>query len=147
MVTIRNMAVAEWRVHLASPPEVVFDALASDGGRARFWAESAVRCGDQIDWRFPGGQTWRGPVLAEDRPRLFSVRYLGGTRATFTLSGDGQGGTDVHLVDEGVDDDDLMQVLAGWVSVLLCMKACVDHGADLRNHDRERSWDQHYCDN
>jgi len=142
-----GMGVAEWRVHLASPPEVVFDALASDGGRASFWAESAVRRGDQIDWQFPGGQTWRGPVLAEDRPRLFSVRYVGGTRATFTLSADGQGGTDVHLVDEGVAGEDLMQVLPGWVSVLLSLKACLDHRADLRNHDRERTWDQRYCDN
>lgn len=76
------MAVVEWRVHLASPPEAVFDALASDAGRASFGAESAVRRGDQIDWQFPGGQTWRGPVLA-----------------------------------------------------------------DLRNHDRQRTWDQRYCDN
>ena len=141
------MAVVEWRVHLVSPPEVVFDALASDAGRASFWAESAVRHGDQIDWQFPGGQSWRGPILAEQRPRRFSVSYFGGTRATFTLRSDGRGGSDVHLADEGIADEDLMQVLPGWVSVLLSLKAYLDHGADLRNHDPERSWEERYCDN
>jgi len=141
------MAAVEWRVHLASPPEAVFDALASDPGRASFWAESAVRHGDHIDWRFPGGRTWRGPVLAEDRPRKFSIGYIGGSRATFTLSPDGSGGTDVHLTDEDIGEDEVKDVLPGWVSVLLAMKAYLDHGADLRNHDRQRSWDKGYCDN
>jgi hypothetical protein len=31
--------------------------------------------------------------------------------------------------------------------VLLCMKAAVDHGVDLRNHDEKRSWWQGYADN
>ncbi len=31
-----------WRLHLASPPAAVHRMLASDEGRARFWAESAV---------------------------------------------------------------------------------------------------------
>jgi len=38
-------------------------------------------------------------------------------------------------------------VLAGWVSVLMALKAAVDHGVDLRNHDPQRTWDQGYADN
>lgn len=32
-------------------------------------------------------------------------------------------------------------------SVLLALKAFVDHDVDLRNHDPTRTWDQGYCDN
>jgi hypothetical protein len=38
-------------------------------------------------------------------------------------------------------------VNAGWVSVLLGLKAAADHGVDLRNHDAARTWSQGYCDN
>jgi len=40
-----------------------------------------------------------------------------------------------------------MEPCAGRVSVLLALKAAVDHGVDLRNHDRERTWVQGYADN
>lgn len=35
---------------------------------------------------------------------------------------------------------------AGWVSVLMAMKAAVDHGVDPRNHDEERPWVRGYAD-
>jgi hypothetical protein len=35
-------AVIVWRLHLRSTPAVVYAMLATDDGRARFWAESAV---------------------------------------------------------------------------------------------------------
>jgi hypothetical protein len=91
---------------MAAPPPRVFDVLVTDTGRASFWAESAVRSGDQIDWRFPGGQTFRGQILAENRRGR----------------------------------------LADWVSVLLALKAKVDHGVDVRNHHAARTWDKGYCD-
>src|SRR5260221_11791987 len=52
---------------MAAPPPRVFDVLVTDTGRASFWAESAVRSGDQIDWRFPGGETFRGQILPENQ--------------------------------------------------------------------------------
>ena len=36
---------------------------------------------------------------------------------------------------------------AGWVSVLMAMKAALDYGVDLRNHDIERTWMKGYADN
>jgi hypothetical protein len=30
--------------------------------------------------------------------------------------------------------------------VLLALKAAVDHGIDLRNHDPRRTWDRGYAD-
>jgi hypothetical protein len=38
-------------------------------------------------------------------------------------------------------------VAAGWVSVLLALKAAVDFGVDLRNHDPERTWSTGFVDN
>lgn len=38
-------------------------------------------------------------------------------------------------------------MIAGWVSVLLALKAAVDFSVDLRNHDPGRTWDQGYADN
>jgi uncharacterized protein YndB with AHSA1/START domain len=136
-----------WRVRLAASPESAFDMLATADGRARFWAESAREIDGEIHFEFPNGMTWRGEIVASERPRRFQVRYFGGSLTTFELAGDGRGGTDLTLTDQGVPADDASETLAGWVSVLLALKAAVDHGVDLRNHDPERTWDQGYADN
>jgi hypothetical protein len=60
---------------------------------------------------------------------------------------DGAGGTDLTLVDVGVPAADRAEVVAGWVSVLLALKATVDFGVDLRNHDPQRTWDTGYAEN
>lgn len=135
-----------WRIHLASSPDTVFDALDSPEGRARFWAETAVEVDGVIQFRFPNGYEWNGQILERNRPDLFAVNYFG-SHVTFQLSGDGAGGTDLLLTDAGEDDDDRIETHAGWVSVLMTLKAAVDHGVDLRNHDPARTWDDGYADN
>jgi uncharacterized protein YndB with AHSA1/START domain len=144
---VTDTPVIRWRLHLASPPEVVYRALATDEGRARFWAESAIERSGAIDFVFPNGLTWRGEVLAADPPSRYSVRYFGGSRTTFELAPAGDGGTDLTLTDEDVPSGAWQETHAGWLSVLLALKAAVDFGVDLRNHDRERTWDQGYVDN
>ena len=121
--------------------------LASDEGRARFWAESAVEKGGLIRFLFPNGQRWQGEILAQQSPRLFRVVYFGGSVVTFVLEEDGAGGTDLRLTDEGVADEFRCEVIAGWVSVLMALKAAVDYGVDLRNHDRARTWENGFVDN
>jgi uncharacterized protein YndB with AHSA1/START domain len=136
-----------WRMHFVSPPEKVFLLLATDDGRTSFWAESAVERDGMIHFTFPGGQTWAGQILENDAPRRFSVIYYGGSTTTFVLEADGNGGTDLTLTDEGVDEVDRTEVTDGWVSVLMTMKAAADFAVDLRNHDLARTWDQGYADN
>ena len=135
-----------WRVHLASPPEAVWELLATDGGRARFWAESAVKRNGAIEFEFVNGVAWRGAVLVEERPRVFAVEYFGGSRATFELEPDGAGGTDLSLTERGVPAEAWLDNHAGWVTVLLALKAAVDFGVDLRNGDPRRSWAAGYVD-
>jgi uncharacterized protein YndB with AHSA1/START domain len=139
--------VIKWSLHLASPPEAVYAMLATDEGRARFWAESAVEHDGVISFVFPGSYRWEGPILEKGEPRRFKLIYFGGSTSTFDLTPDGKGGTDLTLIDEGVPDADQIEVYAGWVSVLMALKAAVDFGVDLRNHDGERTWEHGFADN
>jgi uncharacterized protein YndB with AHSA1/START domain len=134
-----------WRMHIPVPPERVFTALDSDEGRASFWAESAIETAGTIEFRFINGYTCRGRVLERRRPCLFTIDYMGGP-VRFELSSDGSGGTDLLLTQEGIGRDDWNEVHAGWLNVLFPLKAWLAHGVDLRNHDRQRSWDDGYAD-
>jgi len=136
-----------WRLHLRSARELVHQALSTAEGRARFWAESAVEAAGVITFVFPDGETWRGDVLENSPPTHFSVRYYGGSVATVNLQDDGAGGTDLTLTDVGVPEQWRTEVIAGWVSVLMALKAAVDFGVDLRNHDPGRSWAEGFAEN
>ncbi len=141
------MPEIRWRVHLASSPEAVYELLSTDEGRAQFWAEAAVERDGAIEFEFVNGMTWSGRVLAADPPRRYAVEYFGGSRAMFELEPDGDGGTDLTLVETCVPKEWERENRAGWVNVLLELKAAADYGIDLRNHDASRTWSQGYCDN
>jgi uncharacterized protein YndB with AHSA1/START domain len=136
-----------WRLHLKSPPSAVYQMLSTDEGRAAFWAESAAGADGILRFRFPNALTWQGKVLIDESPSRYQVEYFGGSVTTFNLESDGQGGTDLMLMDEGVSKEHRGEVIAGWVSVLMALKAAVDFSVDLRNHDPQRTWDQGYIDN
>jgi len=125
----------------------VYDLLATPGGRRRFWAESAREQDGVVEFYFPNGAVWRGRVLERVPPRRLTVEYLGGSRATFDCADDGMGGTDLTLTETDVDPADWEDNRAGWVSVLLALKAASDFGVDLRNHDPARTWDDGFVDN
>lgn len=136
-----------WRLHLAASPQAVYDLLATDEGRARFWAEFAREEEGVIEFRFPNGITHRGRILTREAPRRFAVEYFGGTHAEFLLADDGRGGTDVTLAESGMRTSWREGNRAGWVSVLLALKAAVDFDVDLRSHDPHRTWDEGFVDN
>jgi len=131
-----------WRLHLASPPEAVHQLLGAPAGRVRFWADKAPESDGEIHFRFPDGTRLRARVLANEPPSLFALDYFGAD-TRFELEPDGRGGTDLTLTSTDTDPE----TLAGWVSVLLALKAAADFDVDLRNHDPERTWAQGYVDN
>jgi hypothetical protein len=100
-----------------------------------------------IHFIFPNQAEWKGKILEKEPPHKFKVEYYGGSITTFELNHDGSGGTDLTLTDQGIPAQDRTEVIAGWVSVLMALKASVDFGIDLRNHDPMRTWDQGYAEN
>jgi uncharacterized protein YndB with AHSA1/START domain len=139
--------VVQWRLHLKSSPSAVFEMLTSNQGRSRFWAESTAEVDGKVLFRFSNGQEWCGKIIEQTAPRRFVIEYFGGSIATFELCDDAYGGTELNLRDAGVPAEHRMEVIAGWASVLLALKAAVDFGVDLRNHDPQRTWDDGYVDN
>jgi uncharacterized protein YndB with AHSA1/START domain len=135
-----------WKMHFVSPPAKVFAALATDDGRSRYWAESAPESDGRITFHILNYEPFSGRVLRKNEPESFALEYFG-TTVQFSLKGDGSGGTDLSLVATEVDESLRMEMVAGWVSVLMAMKAAVDHGVDLRNHDASRSWGNGFADN
>lgn len=79
MTAPEGSAPIRWRLHLAASPADVFDYLATDEGRAQFWAESAVERSGAIEFRFPSGMALSGKILANQPPRRWAVEYFGGT--------------------------------------------------------------------
>jgi uncharacterized protein YndB with AHSA1/START domain len=136
-----------WRLHLRSSPAQVYQLLSTDEGRARFWAESAIETARAIDFIFPNGQAWKGRLIEQSPSRRYAVEYIGGSMARFDLDEDKAGGTLLTLTDENVKAEEWAEVAAGWVSVLMNLKAAVDYGIDLRNHDKSYVWEEGYVDN
>lgn len=128
------MSSTQWKVHFKSAPSEVYRAVSTPLGRSRFWADSAKETDGVIHFVLPGGRTDDAPIEQAVKDHLYVVRLFG-ERLTFTLAPDGTRGTDLTLSHEG-DPDPVL-----WVSLLLRLKAHVDFGADLRNHDPDRVTD------
>lgn len=135
-----------WKMHFKTPPEGVYEALATDAGRASFWAESAPEADERITFHFVDHPPVSGRVLERRPSKCFAVEYFEAV-VEFTLEEDASGGTELSLVSTGVPESQRAEIIAGWVSVLMAMKAAVDFGVDLRNHDPSRSWSTGYADN
>ena len=141
------MADIVWRLHLAAPPAAVFELLATDAGRARFWAQRSEQGDGSFDLHFPNGQRLTCPIVESSAPWRFAIGYFEGSRVVFDLAAAAGGGTDLTLTESDVPAGTAADDRAGWVSVLLCLKAAADFGVDLRNHDPGRTWDAGFVDN
>jgi len=139
--------IIRWKLHLKSSTQEVYELLSTNEGRAGFWAESAAEQDGIIHFVFPNQAEWKGKILEAKPPHTFKVEYYGGSITTFELNSDSSGGTDLTLTDQGVPADDRTEVIAGWVSVLMALKASVDFDVDLRNHDPRHTWDEGYVEN
>jgi uncharacterized protein YndB with AHSA1/START domain len=134
-----------WRLHTASPPERIYELLATDRGREQFWAEQSRSDGECFTLSFGLGVEEQCRVLEAQPPTRWGFTYFG-SRVAIELAPDGTGGTDLTLTNRDVPEEDYAEILPGWLNVLLPLKAAADFGVDLRNHDPARSWRQRYVD-
>jgi hypothetical protein len=129
---------------VAAAPQVCPDGGAAGPhtpvGRAAYWAESAEEVNGVIDFRTLNYPPYLGQVL-DSTDETFSVEYFG-TIVTSTWQTSTDGGTILTMRCAVDDEAARAEMTAGWVSVLLALKAAVDFGVDLRNHEPELSWAQ-----
>lgn len=142
---MNNPSRIVWRLHMQSAPTKVYQAIATSEGRARFWSESADEVDDLIHFVFISGVQTRSRILERLPPHRFVIEYFD-SRVEFDLQNDGSGGTDLTLTNTGYGPEGYLEVLPGWLNVLFPLKAFVDHGIDLRNHDPDRTWVQRFVD-
>ena len=140
------MKTIYWKLHLKAGPEKIFKLLMSSAGRAKFWAEEAIEENNTIHFVFPNGQTYISTILKTVPNKEFHLNYFD-SLVKFQLEPSLSGGTDLSLINENVEEDEFAEVNAGWVSVLMNLKAVADFQCDLRNHNPDKSWDQGYVDN
>jgi len=140
------MKTVKWKIHLSSSPEMVFQFLTSTNGREQFWAEKAPERDGVIHFIFPNGERYDSKILHIQLNREFHIDYFN-SKLEITLAPSEDNGTDLTLLNEGIPDSEYLDTYAGWVSVLLNLKAVIDYKSDLRNHNKNRTWDQNYADN
>jgi uncharacterized protein YndB with AHSA1/START domain len=145
-VKIETTGRIQWRVCMKASVDTVYRMLTTNEGRRAFWAHSADEVEPGIiEFRFLSGDTWRSAILERQPPTRFRLTYFSGSELTFDLDKTSTG-TVVTATETGVPEGDWLDNHAGWVSVLLNLKAVVDFGADLRNGVAERSWQKGFVD-
>ena len=101
----------------------------------------------RVLFEFPNGESLDAELREAERPRRFAIRYFGGSRVQFDLEPAEPEGSVLTLTETGSPAEALDENRAGWVSVLLSLKAAADHDIDLRNHDPRYCWDEGFVDN
>lgn len=135
-----------WKIHLKSNPNEVFHLLTTSKGITKFWSEKAAEERGMIHFFFPNGQTYHSRILKSVVNKEFHLDYFN-SLVKFQLEQTEKGGTELTLINENVSESDFSEVHAGWISVLMNLKAVADFQCDLRNHDPKRTWNQGYVDN
>lgn len=136
----------EWRVHFNSPVEKVYNFLSTDIGRSKFWAEETIEEDGYIKFSILNYPTYNAKIIERIPKQLFKLEYFG-TDVCFKLNETDNKETDLHLVALTPNENVKIEMTAGWVSVLMAMKAAVDFDVDLRNHHPKRTWENGYLDN
>ena len=83
-------------------------------------------------------------IESASRPSRLTFRCFGSE--VFIRLDPVETGTDLTLTARDVASHEWHEVHAGWLNVLLPLKAWVDFGIDLRNHDPARTWRERYAD-
>jgi hypothetical protein len=141
-----SRSYTSWRVNLSAPRELLFDLLTPDLESDPYRASTIGQFDGENGWIAPEGAHLKNATLDLLPPRRIVANYAGGGVATLDLTDDGRGGTDLRLTDIGQVAEDRTELVAGWVSMLLALKASVDFSIDLRDHDHRTFWTGAYVE-
>ncbi|MBS0000354.1 MAG: hypothetical protein KFF73_15335 [Cyclobacteriaceae bacterium] len=134
------------KIRLRADPQKLFKCLTADGEREKYWAEKSVELDGKIFFTFPNGITIHSRIITTIPPRIFEIEYFD-SLVRFEIFPLPENGCILELINERIPDQEWSEQYAGWVSVLMSLKAYVDFGVDLRNHHPEYTWDQMFIDN
>ena len=135
-----------YRLLLKAAPDRIFAFVATDQGRGKFWAERTEQQQQNIVFHFSDGQKLSSQVLESTPYHRFSLTYFNGSIVSFDIHEETDG-TILQLRETNLSASDERQNRAGWVSVLLNLKAQADFGIDLRNHHPHYTWSEGYVGN
>jgi uncharacterized protein YndB with AHSA1/START domain len=127
------------------PIEEVFDHVVEPGLLSSYFTSEAsgpLEPGKTVRWTWPSGETETVDVEAVERNRKVvftwkAFRVDTRTRVTILFATPESGRTEVAIVEEGWDSDaagtaSAFEHCAGWEHMLLCLKARMAFGIDLR---------------
>jgi uncharacterized protein YndB with AHSA1/START domain len=137
-------------VKLGADRNRVWQALTTPAGITSWWSERAEiqpSDGGLLRLVFPNRRTLDSKVVQCRPQEMMSFVYFGGTRAQFDVTSIASG-TSVSVTDRGFSSqEDYAETLASWTSALLALKAYLDYGVDLRNHNPSYNWEHDFVDN
>lgn len=139
------MKSVTWKVFINDSPVVVYRYLSMDRLRESFWAEKSNSTGHGFELTFPNGQSTSCRILLAEPYQHLAIEYFN-SRVDFELKPINDG-TELTVVNTNILESEYEDVLAGWVSVLLCLKVAIQFKKDIRNHNPARCWDQGFVDN
>jgi uncharacterized protein YndB with AHSA1/START domain len=144
--TSQGMKTIEWKIHLKSDAARVYAFLTTDKGREGFWCENSRESDGKIHFIFPDGTEYESRIIKKIPDKEFCLDYFE-SKVSFKTSTSKDGGSDLILRNENIADDEYTEMHAGWVSVLMNLKAAVDFDIDLRNHNPKKTWKEKFVDN
>ena len=135
-----------WRVLINATAADVYRAVSTDEGRAGFWVATSRSTASGITLEFFDGTSWTGRMLRATPDRAVELTYLGGGTVVLEILPVSQSQCIVAVTDRPTNPVDWLANYAGWVAVLLNLKATAEFGVDLRNRDGARSFEQGFVD-
>jgi len=134
------------KIKLSSSPEKIYELLSTNHGREKFWVEKSVESNKIVTFYFPNGAIENCRILKKVEEKYFKIEYFN-SLVEFKIIRHSEKECILELNNFNIPAADRFEQYAGWVSVLLSLKAYADFGIDLRNHHPDYTWDQHFIDN
>ena len=129
--------------HVPRPVEEVFDHVVEPGLLSSYFTSEAsgpLVVGAKVKWSWPDGQSETVDVEVVETNRLVvfvwkAFRSDSRTRVSIALEQAGPASAKVTITEEGWKDGELESAFehcAGWQHMLMCLKARMAFGIDLR---------------